>query len=257
MQTQLIKFNRPLTSAVVIPVGRQHLPASSMLANGVTAISGGNHVGNATDHSKLTTTANSNPAKNAPQESATQPASLSALSANDQLNQLLTSIQQQINQLSRVEQEILHDFQELAIQLATQIASAVVQYEVTHHETRIRNIVSAILIHPAQTRQQHATATPSTSANTNLQLPAITVRVHPTDWQRLQHLASTDFQTDSLIHWSADPAIAIGDCEIETKNQSVVANCQRQISDIHQQLMESLHDARTEHKPTNTIDFAR
>jgi flagellar biosynthesis/type III secretory pathway protein FliH len=248
MQTHLIKFHRPLRGVVAIPTRRNPVPAASSAANrtpapGVTASLP------TAGSAKLPATGSSEPDKTATPNTGPPNAALS----NVDLQPLLKKIDDSIAQVAGQHNTLQSEFQELAIQLATEIASAVVQYEVTHHETRIRKFLETKVADLAQLNQQQTKNQAQNQAQNQNQSPApIWVHVNPADYARLQTSLADSPQVGETIELKSDDSVAIGDCHIESKNKHVIAQWQRQLTDISLQLMESLHDARVE--PTESID---
>ena len=222
MQTHVIKLNRPLRNAAAIPVGRvgTGLPGSVSAPN-VPArnVPASRSPLGPDDSGGLTATVPDQTAKSS--------------AADSDIASLLTTVIGKIETLDQHQTENLQQLQELAIHLATQIASAILQYEVHEHETRIRNLLSDYL-------RQHDESSP------------VIVRLHPQDAERLgQSLTDTTKNLSTRpIKLKPDTSLALGDCALESEQSKVVANWQRQLSSIEKQLLENLHHAQDERNET-------
>ncbi|MEQ1906687.1 MAG: FliH/SctL family protein [Pirellulaceae bacterium] len=122
---------------------------------------------------------------------------------------------------------IQSDVQELAIGLALEIASTVVRYEVNQHEFRIRKLLAEVVTD----NEAHA---------------PFKVFLNKMDLEKLRTSLQDNAELSSLIHLTLDNSLEIGDCRIESLEQKVVANHQRQLAAIQSQLMECLRHARSE-----------
>ena len=144
---------------------------------------------------------------------------------NADIRGLLEKIEQRIGQSRQNEHATVQQFQELAIRLAVQIASTVVKYEVEQHDTRIRKIIEDFT-------ERHES-----------QLPVV-ICVNQTDLERLRISLPDAPSSDSTFQLKEDDSIATGDCRLESSDQTVVADYERQLFDIQLQLMEALQNAR-------------
>ncbi len=153
------------------------------------------------------------------------------------IRKLLSTINQNLEETRQSKDEAIRELQEFSIQLATQIASAIVQYEVKHHDTRIRKLLESFL--KKNEHQNH-----------------VVVRVNKTDMDRLQASHPDSPSLDLAIQFKQDDSIATGDCQIESAQQSVVASFERQLVELHEGLMECLEHARTERQNTDTENCA-
>ena len=151
-----------------------------------------------------------------------------------EIRELLSKIEQQIKGQAKTQQEFVTQFQELTVQLAIQIASAVVRYEVVQHETRIRQLLETY-------QTEHGTQVP------------LVVSVNRTDLEKLRISLHDASSPDSMLQLKQDDSLTTGDCRIES-DHLVVANYQRQLADIQMQLMEALDHARVERENTDARD---
>ncbi len=149
-----------------------------------------------------------------------------------EIRALLSKIEQQIKGQAKSHQEFVTQFQELTVRLAIQIASAVVRYEVNHHDARIRQLLETY-------QTEHGSQVP------------LVVKVNKTDLEKLRISLHDTSSSDSMLQLKQDESLETGDCRIESSDHLVVANYQRQLADIQMQLMEALDDARVERKNTD------
>ncbi len=190
--------------------------------------------------------ANTGPARNFQKTSGNFPQSgkltktgLTELDTNSppqqEIRELLSKIEQQIKGQAKTQQEFVIQFQELTVQLAIQIASAVVRYEVVQHDTRIRQLLETY-------QTEHGTQVP------------LVVSVNRTDLEKLRISLHDTSSPDSTLQLKQDDSLTTGDCRIESSDHLVVANYQRQLADIQLQLMEALDDARVERENPDARD---
>lgn len=152
-----------------------------------------------------------------------------------EIRELLSKIEQQLKGQAKTQQEFVTQFQELTVQLAIQIASAVVRYEVVQHDTRIRQLLETY-------QTEHGTQVP------------LVVSVNRTDLEKLRISLHDASSPDSTLLLKQDDSLTTGDCRIESSEHLVVANYQRQLADIQLQLMEALDHARVERENTDARD---
>jgi flagellar biosynthesis/type III secretory pathway protein FliH len=205
MQTHSIKFTRPLMGVSGKAGGSARLDSSPNRANPSTA-------SDSETFSELGKTGESN--------DDTSPPPID-------VQKLLLAINQNLEETRRSKDEALRELQEFSIQLATQIANAIVLYEVKHHDTRIRKLLESYL-------------------ETNEHQNHVVVRVNKTDMDRLQASLPDSPSLDLAIQFKQDDSITTGDCQIESAQQSVVASFDRQLAELHEGLMECLEHARSE-----------
>ncbi len=140
---------------------------------------------------------------------------------------LLSTIEGLLKTQAATNASIQSEVQELVVRLALEIASTVVRYEVTKHDSRIRSLLAEIVTdHEAQA--------------------PFKVFVNKVDLERLRVSLQDNSELNSLIQLTLDNSLEVGDCRIESLEQKVVANYQRQLTEIQSQLMECLRHARSE-----------
>lgn len=147
------------------------------------------------------------------------------LLADQELAKLCAKLDQQLDSYSSNLSQTIEQFRELTVRLALEIATAVVRYEVTEKEDRIRNLLQEYLA-----EQDSATV--------------VVAYLNKLDLERLR----TSWQEQTSLHHrlqlKSDQSIAQGDVRIETAEQRVIARYEQQLSSIQLQLMEYLSDAR-------------
>ncbi len=210
MQTHVVRFDRPLTNVALVPVKGQVRPAAH------------------------TVPATLSPSPEVGQTEFPPPAK--SLDSHFDLPALLAKINQNIEVLSRNQNESLQQLHELSIRLANRIARAVVLYEVSHHDSRIRALLDTFL---KRSDPQHP----------------VVVHVNKKDMDRLLISLPDSPSLDSAIRLQQDDSVMPGDCRVESAHQCVVASYDRQLDEIQEQLMEALEHARTERTYSDTTDF--
>jgi flagellar biosynthesis/type III secretory pathway protein FliH len=140
---------------------------------------------------------------------------------------LLSTLDRLMKNQAAANASIQSSVQELAIGLALEIASTVVRYEVNHHESRIRRLIAEIVTD----NEAHA---------------PFKVFLNKVDLERLRNFLQDHVELNSLVQLTLDNSLEVGDCRIESLEQKVVANHQRQLAEIQSQLMECLRHARSE-----------
>jgi flagellar biosynthesis/type III secretory pathway protein FliH len=154
----------------------------------------------------------------------------SRLLADQESAELCARLAEQVELHSSTLAETIEQFRELLIQMAMEIAAAVVRYEVSEHETRIRELLQEYI----------------TDQDSKTQIVAY---VNKLDLERLQNFFGKNSSLNSKLQLKFDPNITQGDVRIETADRRVIASCQQQLASIQLQLMEYLSDARL--KTTN------
>lgn len=202
MQTFQLKFDLPLRGAVLVN-GLSQVPA--LIAR---------ETSESEKKSKLPETRYGEAATNSP------------LFA-EELKSFCSSLEQQVKNLKAGYRDTLDQFQELAVQLSMEIASAVVGYEVSHHETRIRRLLETLFA-------QHDPPIP------------MVVYVNKIDMERLRISLRDTTSLDSMLQLKFDDTLPPGDVRIESSEQRLIASCRQQLSNIQKQLMEYLANARPE-----------
>ncbi len=136
---------------------------------------------------------------------------------------------QQMNALGADRASTIRQFEDLAVQLAMKIASAVVRYEVNHHETRLRKLVEDFI-------ERFEPDSP------------VVVYVHSLDLEILRSQLEEGW-SETGIQLKLDDSLARGDMRLESSEQRMVADVRQQLADIESQIMECLHHARFEPPP--------
>lgn len=198
MQAVQIRFNRPLKNA--------------LLADSTVAIAF--EAGDQEKNRRLAETDLSDTAK-------------TSFLIKQELATFCSSLERQVKSLNERSRETLSQFQELTIQLSMEIATAVVGYEVTHHETRIRQLLKNLIA-------EHMPTTP------------IVAYVNKHNLERLRITCQDTPSLDSMLQLRIDDSLAPGDVRVEFDDRRMIASCQEQLANIQKQLMEYLFDARFE-----------
>jgi flagellar biosynthesis/type III secretory pathway protein FliH len=146
---------------------------------------------------------------------------------SEELKQFCCSLEQQVHRLNSRYLETLSQFQELAVQLAMEVATAVVGYEVQHHENRIRQLLDRLVNRPESP------------------IPMV-IHVNKIDLERLRISLRDTTSLDSMLQLKNDDSLSPGDVRIESAEQRLIASCRQQLANIQKQLMEYLTNARPE-----------
>jgi len=140
---------------------------------------------------------------------------------------LLEKISKQLDHLASFKQSLVSQFQELAVALGVEIATAVVKHDVSQSADRINRLLQGLV-------DSHQS-----------QLPLV-VYVNQGDWEKLRIEHPDSSSSDSRLQWRVDDAIQAGDCRVESGERIMIANWQDQLAEIHLQIMECLQDVRVE-----------
>lgn len=155
---------------------------------------------------------------------------------DDQLNQLRESLRSQQALFERaahtltettkaVEKQltsVVFELQEVAVELATAIASKLVFDEVNHNRFPIANLIHEVL------------------GRLDTRATAI-IRLHPDDLAVIQELPVIgEPNNEQSVQYVADPALARGDCKAKAGDITVSYELRRQIEDIRQQLLSTV-----------------
>jgi flagellar biosynthesis/type III secretory pathway protein FliH len=152
------------------------------------------------------------------------------LLVEQELAKLCAKLGQQVEAYSSNYLETIEQFRELTVRLAMEIATAVVRYEVTDKEDRIRNLLQEFF----------AEQDPATT---------VVAYVNKLDLEVLRTSLQENQTLNNRLQLKSDPGMAQGDVRIETAEQRMIARCEQQLSSIQLQLMEYLSDARP--RPAN------
>ena len=154
------------------------------------------------------------------------------------LRQMMSGIGEAIQELELRRQNSLQELQQVAIELAIEIAAALVHDKVQRDEFPVEKQVEAIV-------------------NELGSQAAVTLKMHPDDLSLLNRRldgreAPWNDKTDLTL--VADASLARGECRAEAGDFGMMANLEQQLTEIRKQLLENMNDAQDERRQSQAND---
>lgn len=147
-------------------------------------------------------------------------------------------IQDQLVELESRRQQSLGELQELAIELAIEVASHVIRRELARDEYPIATFIGEAIKRLEDSR-------------------AVTVRLHPLDLKQVEALreqAAGQGVVPPNVRLVADPSMTRGSCIADGDDFGLLTTWEQQLADVQRLLREGLEDAQVERRGNETAD---
>lgn len=145
------------------------------------------------------------------------------------LEELLLSLQEQLNELENRRKASLSELQRVAVELAVAVAGHILRTEVLAGNYPLESLVREAIDRLGGP-------------------PMATVNVHPEDLAWLQSHGDITTKFATIARWNGDRGLQRGSCFVEAGDLGLVANWSQQLEDIHRRLLEGLEDAQIERR---------